>query len=144
MKHYIRTSIGDSSIFYQHRDQTLHGILQGNGAGPAIWVAVSSPLLDPMRDAGCGIQLKTLHGTEPEHIVGFAFVDDCDLLQGLSDDEEEDIPLIQNCLDTWVLDLRCTGGTLVGEKSNWFKMRFKWENDKWKMIAKSTTVTPSK
>lgn len=50
MEHYIRTGFGDS-------DQTMtgdpnipfQGILQGNGCGPVLWLAVSTPLLDMMR-----------------------------------------------------------------------------------------------
>ena len=36
MKHFIRTSFGDSSLYYQQQEQMFHGILQGNGAGPTI------------------------------------------------------------------------------------------------------------
>jgi Reverse transcriptase (RNA-dependent DNA polymerase) len=45
MKHYIRTSYGDSTHFYQESTPKFHGIGQGNGAGPMIWVTVSSPFL---------------------------------------------------------------------------------------------------
>ena len=135
--HYIRTSYGNSSYTYCQGDIPFHGILQGNGAGPAIWVAVSSPLLDRMRVEGCGIQIRSLHSNDASrNIVGFAFVDDCDLLQSLSANEDEDTAIIQKCLDTWVESLRSTGGTLVAEKSNWFKFRFRWENDRWHMDSK--------
>ena len=40
---------------------------------------------------------------------------------------------MQQSLDTWVESLRSTGGTLVPEKSNWFKMRLVWTKDKWKL-----------
>ena len=78
-----------------------------------------------MQAEGCGIQIRSLHSTDTSHnIVGFAFADDCDLLQSLSANEGEDTAIFQKCLDTWVESLRSTDGTLVAEKSNWFKFCF--------------------
>ena len=125
MSHHIRTSYGNSNNTYCQGAIPFHGILQGNGAGPAIWVAVSSPLLDRMRAEGCGVQIRSLHSNDTSHnIVAFAFVDNCNLLQSLSSNEAEDTAIIQKCLDTWVESLRSTDGTLVAEKSNWFKFCF--------------------
>jgi Reverse transcriptase (RNA-dependent DNA polymerase) len=47
MRRCIRTSYGDSNVFYSKENFKFHGILQGNGAGPAIWVMISTPMLDP-------------------------------------------------------------------------------------------------
>ena len=69
-----------------------------------------------MRTEGCGLPIVPLKTNNVKQIVGFAFVDNCDLLQSLSENEEEDIPRVQQCLDTWVEALRSTGGTLVPEK----------------------------
>jgi Reverse transcriptase (RNA-dependent DNA polymerase) len=52
MKRHIRTSFGDSDIKYQQTDKRFHGILQGNGAGPTIWVMISSPMLNRLKDEG--------------------------------------------------------------------------------------------
>ena len=141
MSHYIRTSYGNSADTYSQQDTPFHGVLQGNGAGPAIWVAVSSPLLDRMRAEGCGLQMSSINKAEVKQIVGFAFVDDCDLLQSLPDNEDDDLKVIQHSLDTWVESLRSTGGTLVPEKSNWFKMRFVWKRNKWKIRSSERSST---
>ena len=48
MHHHICTSYGDSA-FTLHCDGSLipfQGVLQGNGAAPAIWVIISTPLLN--------------------------------------------------------------------------------------------------
>jgi hypothetical protein len=46
--HQVRTGYGDSSTSYGGPNWTtpMHGIGQGNGAGPAIWAVLSSPLLN--------------------------------------------------------------------------------------------------
>jgi hypothetical protein len=46
--HYVRMGFGESTKSYGGRMWLvpLHGIGQGNGAGPAIWAVVSTPLLN--------------------------------------------------------------------------------------------------
>jgi hypothetical protein len=68
---------------YSSKDAAIpfQGILQGNGAGPTIWVLVSTPLLNMMRKADNGAHLLSAIGREAAHIVGYAFVDDTDLVQ---------------------------------------------------------------
>jgi len=52
--HHVRTGYGDSLESYGGRVWLvpLHGIGQGNGAGPAIWAVVSTPLLNVLREKG--------------------------------------------------------------------------------------------
>ena len=51
--HKICTAYGDSNVVYEaNRNVPLQGVGQGNGAGPAIWVAISSVLLTIMRTKG--------------------------------------------------------------------------------------------
>jgi hypothetical protein len=47
ISHHIRTIHGDSEQSFSGRDWSIpiHGVGQGNGAGPQIWAAVSTPLL---------------------------------------------------------------------------------------------------
>ena len=61
MDHYIRTNHGDSDISYSSKNALIpfQGVLQGNGASPSIWVAVSTPLLNMMRQAGHGMNLTS-------------------------------------------------------------------------------------
>jgi hypothetical protein len=50
--HRVRTGFGDSKSFYGGKVWLvpIHGIGQGNGAGPAIWAVVSTPLLNVLRE----------------------------------------------------------------------------------------------
>jgi hypothetical protein len=77
MKRYVRTSYGDFNIYYSEYGYKSHGILQGNGAGPAIWVMISTPMLDRLRKEGHGIKIELNDGTTII-IPAFAFVDDVD------------------------------------------------------------------
>ncbi len=46
LKHKVRTAYGDSESTYGGSEVVpMHGVMQGNGAGPAIWAVVSTPIL---------------------------------------------------------------------------------------------------
>jgi len=59
MRHHTRTVHGDSTRFASRQtwNQPVAGIGQGNGAGPAIWATVSSPLFTIMQEDGFWQQL---------------------------------------------------------------------------------------
>ncbi len=81
MKFYLRTAYGDSATFYggglsQHPFQ---GVCQGNGAGPAIWLALSLCLLHMIRHFGHPNQVSSAISLSSFVLVGFIYVDDCDL-----------------------------------------------------------------
>ena len=59
----------------------IQGIYQGNGAGPIIWVVVSSPLLQILKEDGFGTFFKKAISQNLIRIVGYAFVDDTNLIQ---------------------------------------------------------------
>jgi hypothetical protein len=54
--HFVRTGYGDSKSSYGGPVWIvpIHGIVQGNGAGPDIWVVVSTPLLNVLCQKGFG------------------------------------------------------------------------------------------
>ena len=82
-EHHVRTTFGDSESVLVNSDGTpFQGICQGNGAGPTIWVAVSAPLLDMMRNAGHGVKFTAPLSNTKDSLVGFAFVDDTDIVEG--------------------------------------------------------------
>ena len=59
----------------------MQGVYQGNGAGPIIWAVVSLPLLEILKEDGYGTFFTTALSGKPIQIVGYAFVDDTDLIQ---------------------------------------------------------------
>jgi hypothetical protein len=123
MEHHIRTTHGDSEIKYtsKYTQIPFQGVLQGNGAAPSIWVAVSTPLLNMMRTAQHGLHMMTAISQQKTNIVAFAFVDDTDLVQGdlIRQDitADEVMQEMQQAIMRWEGGLKCTGGALVPEKS---------------------------
>jgi len=61
MEHHIHTTFGDAKISASQAtwQAPIAGIGQGNGAGPQIWAAVSSPILDIMQSEGFYAHLIT-------------------------------------------------------------------------------------
>ena len=141
LKHVIRTAYGDSEFFYggEEWERDPSGICQGNGAGPAIWALVSSPLLDILRKEGYGAKLHAAIGQTFLHLSGFAFVDDADTIQTGDLDTPSGTVLAeaQRELDLWEQCIRATGGGIEGDKSDFVVVNYKWNGGKWKYEKKS-------
>ena len=144
MDHYIRTTHGDSDISYSSKHALIpfQGVLQGNGASPSIWVAVSTPLLNMMRQAQHGMQITSAISQNKSTVVAFAFVDDTDLIEGHmgeSDITADDVMNeMQQAISRWEGGLKATGGALVPEKSFVYPIDFKF-NTAGKVSYKSVT-----
>jgi hypothetical protein len=134
LEHTIRTAYGDSSKNYGGNLWTIpmQGVYQGNGARPIIWAVVSSPLLRTMKEEGFGTFFKTSLSGQDIQIVGYAFVDDTDLIQTgrTSQTTSEEVhQAMQNALNMWEGLIRATGGALVVKKSSWWLIDFRWNAD---------------
>ena len=128
LRHYIRTTFGDSAIHLDPKDvyDLVHGIGQGNAAGPAIWVAISSVLLDILREKNLGAKFTSAILKECRQVVGFALVDDTDLITSRRTGESinDVLKRMQQSVDLWEGTLRATGGALSPEKSFWYWVDF--------------------
>jgi exonuclease III len=135
MEHFVRTAFGDSAETYGN-DPTRpppQGILQGNGAGPAGWAAISAIIIQAMRDQGFGLTEWSLIRKRAINLVCFAFVDDTDLIHSKdrSFPNPQFLQQAQNALNLWEGLLHATGGALAPEKSYWYwvevtRVRGKW------------------
>jgi hypothetical protein len=128
-QHKVRTGYGDSEGWYggsQKEGPPMHGICQGNGAGPSIWAVVSSPILNLLRTKGYGIFFTTPISNSQIRFSGYAFVDDSDLIPVLSALQKAGLAtlLLQKSVDTWEAGLKVTGGALVPEKTFWYLIAF--------------------
>jgi hypothetical protein len=132
MEHFIRTTHGDSNSSYSSKHTLIpfQGVLQGNGAAPSIWVAVSTPLLNMMRTANHGLHITSSISQEQSSIVAFAFVDDTDLVQGspnrINITAQEVMENMQEAILRWEGGLKATGGAIVPEKSFVYPIDFKF------------------
>ncbi len=133
--HQVRTGYGDSSSFYggSHWVKPFHGIGQGNGAGPAIWGVISSPLLNLLRCKGFFCHFVAPFSGKEIKFSGYSFIDDTDLvIMKLSGGTNEEIvAALQESVDTWEGGLNATSGAIVPEKTFWFLIDFAWSAGQW-------------
>ena len=131
MEHYIRTGFGDSDNTMSgtnNESGPFQGILQGNGSGPVLWLAVSTPLINMMRTKGHGLKYRSPLSLEEDEFIGFAFVDDTDLVQGNLKMAQLDIQNIfvqaQESINCWEGGLKATGGAIRPDKSFAYPISF--------------------
>ena len=81
--HLHCTAYVTSETFMKNKGTApLQGICQGTGAGPTIWITVSSSLIEVMRDAGHGVSFEAPLPKDSDKLVGFAFINNTDILTG--------------------------------------------------------------
>ena len=132
-EHHVRTTFGDSEqTLVKEEGLLFQGICLGNGASPTIWVAVSIPLLEMMRSAKHGVHFEAPLSKEKYNIIGFAYVDDTDLVEGnLTNMEfsiEEVMDNMQEAINRWEGGLKATGGALRPEKCFMYPIDFKFNS----------------
>lgn len=139
MKHYARTSYGDSTYSYggEAWDVMPHGCGQGNGYyGPALWACISSPLLHILRQQGYGTTIRNTPISDSNiHLATFSFVDDTDIIQtGGSTTGANAVQEIQNlyaktqkAINLWSSTLSATGGALEPSKTFFVPIIPEWK-----------------
>ena len=138
MTHKIRTLYGDSEITWggevlDNLDDWKNypqGVLQGNACGPTIWSLVSSIIFEILHKRGFAVEFCTTISKETFKLVGFAYVDDSDLLQTGSDPREV-LTSMQNLINMWGNLIDVTGGALSVEKSWWYMIDYVWKHGRW-------------
>jgi hypothetical protein len=115
---------------------------QGNGAAPASWAIISTPMLEIMWKRGQYTVFKAFISGEELKIIGFAFVNNKDLLR-ISILGRQTYGKVaqdmQNGLDLWEGLLKVTGGVLVPDKRYWYLIDFKWKDGAWKYAIMEET-----
>jgi len=100
--------------------------------GPSIWVAVSSPMFDIMRQDGFYALLLGAISLQQKQVAGFAFINDTDLcVTHHTNKAEHMVNKVQQAVTHWEGLLRATGGALVLEKCFWYLIDFVHSNNKW-------------
>ena len=80
------TMYGGDTIIDKFRPFMM-ALCQGNGSAPQIWSIITSVVFLHLRSQGFGIHLENSSTTEITQLVGFSYVDDCNMVQ--SDDDVE-------------------------------------------------------
>ena len=136
--HRVRTGYGDSdTAFFPPSDKSFQGCGQGNGAGPPIWVSISSVLILMMESAGYGFECLAAVSFTLVTAQCFSFIDDTDAIEAAKSvlQSGEDIfPQIQQAAKLWSGGIRATGGAINPDKSFWYFLDFEFDqaHGKWK------------
>ena len=132
MQFHLRTGFGDSDATYSGTTaRPYQGLCQGNGAAPAIWLLISSFIIQYMRRMGHEVVIHAAISNEILRYVALLFVDDGDLPTMGLDKGETMISVAQrhqDAVDCWSGGLRVTGGALKPAKCFWFPIEWKWKN----------------
>jgi hypothetical protein len=115
----------------------MHGIGQGNGAGPAIWAILSTPLLNLLHSNGFGCEFLSPISLMPIQFVGYAFVDHTDIIESKPHQQHYlgVVNQLQRAVDTWEGGLKATCGAIVPEKTFCYFVDFKWSSESWYYIG---------
>jgi len=112
--------------------EPVAGIRQGNGAGPQIWAAVSTPLFKILHEEGFVTTFICTLSKIQCHMAGFAFVNDTDLIvMDITNNKQAVTNKMQQSLQLWHGLLKATGGELVPDKCFLYLIDFKWVNNRW-------------
>ena len=66
-------------------------------------------------------------------MVGFCYVDDCDLIQ-IGTSPIEVLTSMQNLIHSWRDLMKVTGATIATDKSWWYLVDYVWQKGKWVTI----------
>ena len=79
MQYQVRTSLGLSTQAFSNNDDWVLGTLQGSGASPCLWTAITCVLLAALEKETPGITFFNPQGTSVHNRIGEAYVDDTEL-----------------------------------------------------------------
>ena len=85
LQHFITTHYGLSDTAYGAAEIPLQGVGQGNGAGPAICLVVSIPMINMLQRQGYGFHATSPLSNTKCHLACFTFVDDTDIIHAPTD-----------------------------------------------------------
>ena len=130
-----------SDPVYGDEATAISGIGQGNGLGPALWALISSIVFKMCKARGHGMNLLTPISKNIISFMGFAFVDDADLIAGAEDVNTSGATMIarfQAMMTCWNGGIRATGGLIAPEKTRWFLLSFFWDGTDWQYHTKDS------
>jgi hypothetical protein len=130
----IRTALGDSVTTYTNTDATpIHGTGQGSCATAAIWLLISSFLMDLLEKISNGMEMEDIldHIKNTRQIIE-GFVDDNTLFTNLKygrTNLNELVKKAEQDWQNWECLLHTSGGALELSKCFYYLLSWKW--DKW-------------
>ncbi len=143
MKFFLRMAYGDSSNFYGGGLDILpfQGVCQGNGAGPAVWLALSICLIHMLHTYGHTSTISSAITLATLALLGLLYINDSNLFVLATSPSENPMDVICKLqANTWLWQgsLHATGGSLAANKCSWSLLAFHWQNGKWCLHTKTS------
>ncbi|CAJ1934887.1 unnamed protein product [Cylindrotheca closterium] len=127
---HVRTGFGDSKrSFCPPSTVPFQGCGQGNGAGPPIWISVSSVLITMMEAMSYGFECLLALESQLVTAQCFCFADNTDVIEAgdtVHHSGEDICASVQAATTLWSRGFRATGGAINPEKSFWWLIDFEW------------------
>ncbi len=140
-KRHVKTQHGVSiDTIRTKKKRVLHGIGQGNGGGPAMWIAHLTVMFTALSLVCVGFAMKCVQQIQSMSTVGTGYVDDVTL--GLSvprfqpQTENMVYKHIKRMSQVWEKLLYITGGRLELSKCFWIPISWKWRSGRPRMNYK--------
>ncbi|CAJ1968496.1 unnamed protein product [Cylindrotheca closterium] len=144
--HWRRIGCGDSERTFKPPSVIpFQGCGQGIGAGPPIWISVSSVLITMMEAMGYGFECLSALESKLVTAQCFCFVDDTNVIEAgntVHHSGEAICASVQDAATLWAGGIRAIGGAINPEKSFWWLIDFEWDSrtGKWKFRGKKAVV----
>jgi hypothetical protein len=128
----IRTGLGDSKGTYTHTTKNpIYGTGQGSCASPAIWLLISSFIMDLLQENATGMTMYDVHkATAKFRKCVEGFVDDNSIFTNNGYYNDNLFILLQKAKrdgQTWEVFLSATGGELELTKCFYYLLSWKWD-----------------
>jgi len=142
-RHCIKTGYGILEPVYGNEDEKKQytGIGQGNKLGPSLWCLMSTIIIKTCKRKGHSTTIKTLISKKIVLLLGFAFVDNADLITAANNAYTSGLEIIQKMqalMTEWCGSIRATGGVIAPAKSRWFLVSFFWAGTGWDYETKDS------
>ena len=149
MERHVKTKHGISKESIKTtKNQPLLGIGQGNGGGPAIWLAHLTVMFTALSSICKGFTTRCVNGKKKLCTVGTGYVDDVTLLVTTKYSEEQTETQVKKRIKrmakTWEKILHTTGGKLELSKCFWIPITWGWKKGRLKMRNKGRHPTELK
>ena len=140
-KRHVKTTHGVSENNIRTRKKrVLHGIGQGNGGGPAMWIAHLTVMFHALSSVCVGFAVQCVQGIQSMCTVGTGYVDDVTLGLSVPRDQPQTEHMIykhiQRMSQLWEHLLYITGGRLELSKCFWIPISWKWTAGQPRLVSK--------
>ena len=131
LRRHIRTKHGVSKQNIRTtKHEVLHGIGQGNGGGPAIWLAHLTVMFKAISAVCTGFNTYCIENKSNISTVGTGYVDDVTLGTSVPREQKQTYGTVRNQIKkmgkTWEQLLYISGGRLELSKCFWVPIVWKW------------------